>query len=117
MKLYSGAALESTPDSSAASLKRIAVVTPEFPVPNEIHRGIPIYHSVLELSRCTEAQIEVFCPLASYPSWVHRRLNRHEVSACRNYSPPGLRAHYFGYPAFPKISRSKIGRASCRERV
>jgi len=92
-----------------ASLKRIAVVTPLFPVPGELHRGLPIYHSVLELSRCTDAQIEVFCPLAFYPSWMEGRLSRADIAGFSDFRLSGLRTHYFGYPALPLVSRPTNG--------
>ena len=90
---------------------RIAVVTPLFPVPGEPYRGKPIYQTVQQLQKL--AEVEVFCPVASYPKWfrpvqfLHRDLEA-------GFSPPDMRTHYFGYPALPLITRPWNGRSSGR---
>src|ERR1039457_192683 len=55
---------------------KIVVVTPYFPVPADTHRGHSAYQTLLFLKE--KADVEVICPLASYPRtkwlspWSHR---------------------------------------------
>jgi teichuronic acid biosynthesis glycosyltransferase TuaC len=90
-------------------MTRIAVVSPEFPVPDEPHRGQPIYMTILGLTSCPGIELEVFCPTATYPALLNHRFNRAWIQALKDHSPPGVRAHYFGYPALPAISRPTNG--------
>ncbi len=82
---------------------RIAVVTPLFPIPEEPFRGQPIYFTVKELQR--HAEVAVFCPVAAYPGWARPSSFTYYESVDEGYSPPGVRASYLKYPAFPLLSR------------
>ena len=92
----------------------IAVVTPLFPLPHQPYRGRFIYETVLALQRY--ADVRVLCPIPVYPAWstVFRPhlLTRLDTS----YSPPGVNATYFSYPALPLISRPWNG-AVCSRRL
>src|ERR1039457_3206872 len=90
-------------------MTRIAVVSPEFPVPDEPHRGQPIYMTILGLTSCPGIELEVFCPTATYPAWLNHRFNRAWIQALKDHSPPGVGTHYFGYPALPASSRPTNG--------
>lgn len=83
---------------------RIAVVTPFFPIQEEMFRGHSAYQCLRRMTH--EADIEVFCPLAAYPkvAWLNPRSYRY-FRANLNYSPPDLKAHYFEYPALPWVTR------------
>ncbi len=55
--------------------------------------------------------IEVFCPLATYPSFLQPR-NFPYVRADPSFSPPEFPTHYIEYPALPLVSRPFNGLAS-----
>ncbi|HEY3412179.1 MAG TPA: glycosyltransferase [Armatimonadota bacterium] len=92
---------------------RIAVVTPLFPLDTEPYRGIPIYHTVVQLARF--AEVEAFVPLAVYPpvswlqpkSYIYRRANT-------AWQPGGVRTHYCEYYVLPHITRPFNGRLAVR---
>lgn len=94
-------------------LRRIAVVTPLYPTPESPFRGLPIFHSVKELAALADAEVEVFCPLATYPTWVSSP-NGYAIAPDGGYNPGGPPVQYFGYPAFPLLSRPFNGFLSGR---
>jgi len=92
---------------------RLAVVTAYFPLREQPYRGHSAYQTLLELKRWMD--IEVFCPLASYSSWLRPR-NFVYVKPDATYTPPGIRANYIEYPAVPLLSRAVNG-AVCARRL
>lgn len=87
---------------------KVAVVTPYFPISAEPYRGHSAYQTLRAMKDL--AEIEVFCPLASYPplNWLNPRGYRYyppDVS----FTPPDLKATYFKYPALPVVSRPVNG--------
>jgi glycosyltransferase involved in cell wall biosynthesis len=83
---------------------KIAVVTPYFPFRDEPYRGHSAYQTLLRMPK--EAEIEVFCPVATYPNfeWLQPRSYRYR-RADASYQPPDVKATYFEYPVFPGITR------------
>ncbi len=80
---------------------RIAVVTPMFPTSARPYHGSAILQTVLALQK--SADVEVFCPLATFPRW-HPMMRY--APADLSYSPEGVqRTTYFEYPALPLVSR------------
>lgn len=77
---------------------KVAVVSSYFPQKNNAYRGHSAYHTLIRMQE--EADIEVVCPLASYPG-------RAEVPAERQYG--SIPVQYVGYPAFPMVSRPVNG--------
>lgn len=90
---------------------RLAVVTSYFPIRAQPYRGHSAYQTLREMKSWTD--IQVFCPLAIYPSPLKPR-NFSYVRADQDYSPPGLEAHYIEYPALPVLSRPVNGFVSSR---
>jgi teichuronic acid biosynthesis glycosyltransferase TuaC len=91
----------------------IAVVTPLFPISEEIYRGKPIYKTVLALQR--HADVRVFCPLAVYPPLLGPKFRYHRAD--KRYRPPGVDSiRYFYYSVFPLLSRA-INGAVCAKRL
>ena len=84
----------------------ICVVTPLYPLPDDTYRGRPIYETIRALRRY--ADVEVICPLASYPRWSPTsRVGLPPNCAGDDREPP---VTYFQYPAFPLMSRPVNGR-------
>jgi glycosyltransferase involved in cell wall biosynthesis len=92
----------------------ITVVTPLFPMANHPYRGRFIYETVLGLQRY--ADVQVLCPIAVYPAWATVFRPRLPTRVDTGYSPPGVNATYFSYPALPLVSRPWNG-AICRRRL
>lgn len=90
---------------------RIAVVTPMFPTSARPYHGSAILQTVLALQK--SADVEVFCPLATFPRW--HPMTRY-APADLSYSPEGVRATYFEYPALPVVSRPWNG-SNCARRL
>src|SRR5580658_126183 len=88
---------------------RIAVVTPVYPNSAEPYRGIFNYRRARALS--AYAEVEVFCPMSTYPRWFQPKMRGYtEVDA--TFTTPGMTAHYLSYPAIPVITRP-INGCSC----
>lgn len=90
----------------------ITVVTPLFPLENHPYRGRFIYETVLGLQRY--ADVQVICPTAVYPTWVTRFRPRLPTRVDTGFSPPGVNATYFSYPALPWVSRPWNGSVCSR---
>ncbi len=90
----------------------IAVVTPLFPLAHQPYRGRFIYETVLGLQRY--ADVQVICPTAVYPTWSTVFSPRLPNQVDTGYSPPGVKATYFSYPALPLISRPWNGSVCSR---
>jgi glycosyltransferase involved in cell wall biosynthesis len=90
---------------------RIAVVTRYFPSSAEPWQGRSLYETLRVLAR--QADLRVFYPNASYPSWLTPRSRSYDQLDAF-YSPPGVRASYFNFPALPVLSRPFNGWSSVR---
>jgi teichuronic acid biosynthesis glycosyltransferase TuaC len=90
---------------------RLAVVSSYFPIRAEPHRGHSAYQTLRRMT--SRMEIEVFCPLAVYPSFLRPR-NFSYVRADPSYSPPDVRARYIDYPALPLVSRPLNGAVCAR---
>ncbi|WP_181444091.1 glycosyltransferase [Pseudoxanthomonas sp. z9] len=90
---------------------RLLIVTSQFPIAGEPHRGRPIYQTVRELSRL--AQVRVLSPVASYPRWAQPRSYLYRASD-EHHSVPGCDVEYVRYPALPAVSRPFNGRLCAR---
>jgi glycosyltransferase involved in cell wall biosynthesis len=85
---------------------KIAVVTPYFPTNLQTYRGYSAYQTLKLLQQW--AEVEVLCPLATYPNWLQPR-NFPYSHADLNYHPPHIKTQYFEYPAVPGITRPVNG--------
>ena len=90
---------------------KIAVVTTYFPSSAEPWQGRSAYQTLRVLAR--KADLRVFYPNSSYPSWLKPH-SRVYSNLDASYSPPGVRASYFVFPALPVISRPFNGWNSAR---
>ena len=90
---------------------RLLIVTSQFPIAGEPHRGRPIYQTVRELSRL--AQVRVLSPVATYPRWAQPRSYLYRASD-EHHSVPGCDVEYVRYPALPAVSRPFNGRLCAR---
>ena len=90
---------------------KIAVITRYFPSSAEPWQGRSLYETLRVLAR--KADLRVFYPNASYPSWLKPR-SRVYSNLDASYSPPGVRASYYDYPALPVLSRPFNGWNSAR---
>jgi teichuronic acid biosynthesis glycosyltransferase TuaC len=92
---------------------KIVVVTPYFPVPADTHRGHSAYQTLLFLKE--KADVEVICPLASYPrtKWLSPWSHRYHHPDL-TYRPEGVKTTYFEYPALPLVSRPFNGLVCAR---
>jgi teichuronic acid biosynthesis glycosyltransferase TuaC len=90
---------------------RLAVVTSYFPIRAQPHRGHSAYQTLREMTSWMD--IQVFCPLATYPSLLRPR-NFSYVRADPSYSPPDVPAQYIEYPALPLLSRPFNGPVAAR---
>src|SRR4051794_23244751 len=84
----------------------IAVVTPLFPINEEIYRGKPIYKTALLLQRY--ADVKVFCPVTVYPPLLGPKYRYHRVD--QMYRPEGIEVEYSEYRVFPLLSRPLNGK-------
>jgi glycosyltransferase involved in cell wall biosynthesis len=85
---------------------KIAVVTRYFPSSAEPWQGRSAYQTLRRIAG--QADVQVFYPNAAYPSWL-KPSSRSYDQLDRSYSPPGVRAGYFDYPAVPVLSRPLNG--------
>lgn len=90
---------------------KIAVVTRYFPSSAEPWQGRSLYETLRVLAR--EADVRVFYPNASYPSLLRPRSRTYDELDV-SYSPPGVPASYYDYPALPLLSRPFNGRMAAR---
>ncbi|MGO9776849.1 MAG: glycosyltransferase [Terracidiphilus sp.] len=90
---------------------RIAVVTCYFPSSAEPWQGRSLYETLRVLAR--KADLRVFYPNASYPSWLKPR-SRVYSNLDASYCPPDVQARYFNFPALPVFSRPFNGWISAR---
>jgi teichuronic acid biosynthesis glycosyltransferase TuaC len=81
---------------------KIAVVTRYFPSSAEPWQGRSAYQTLRVIAR--EADVQVFYPNAAYPSWLKPR-SRGFDKVDASYSPPGVKARYYDFPAVPLLSR------------
>jgi teichuronic acid biosynthesis glycosyltransferase TuaC len=79
----------------------VAIVTPIFPIPAQPYRGRPEYQLVRAVAQ--RAEVAVFCPFLRYPQWWQPSFDHRRPDL--SYSPPGVTAHYFEYPALPGLTR------------
>jgi teichuronic acid biosynthesis glycosyltransferase TuaC len=89
---------------------RIALVTPIFPIPAQPYRGHSEYEIVLALSK--RADVNVICPFPHYPKWFQPTYDHRHPDL--SYSPPGVTARYFEYPALPGVTRCINGLVCAR---
>jgi glycosyltransferase involved in cell wall biosynthesis len=90
---------------------KIAVITRYFPSSAEPWQGRSLYETLRVLAG--EADVRVFYPHASYPSLLTphaRSYDRLDAS----YSPPGVAASYYNFPALPVLSRPVNGWLAAR---
>lgn len=90
---------------------RILIVTSQFPIAGEPHRGRPLYQTVRELSRL--ARVRVLSPVASYPRWARPRSYLYRESDAA-HAVEGCDVRYLRYPALPALSRPFNGRLCAR---
>ncbi|MHB8499933.1 MAG: glycosyltransferase [Candidatus Acidiferrales bacterium] len=84
---------------------KVTVVTPIFPIPAQPYRGHSVYEIVLALSK--RADVNVICPFPRYPKWFQPHFDYRPPDL--SYSPPGVVARYFEYPALPGLTRAING--------
>lgn len=90
---------------------RLAVVTSHFPIRAQPHRGQRVYQTLRAMKSWMD--IQVFCPLATYPSFLQPHKFPY-VRADLSYSPPDVPAQYIEYPALPLLSRPFNGLVAAR---
>ncbi|MEO8011350.1 MAG: glycosyltransferase, partial [Dokdonella sp.] len=85
---------------------RILVVTSQYPVAGDPHRGRPIQQTLHQLARL--ASVRVVSPIAYYPRWAQPRsyLFRPPVPGA---ALTDLDVDYVTYPAFPGVTRPLNG--------
>lgn len=92
----------------APDMKRIAVVTPILPVPQDMTRGRFIYETTRALSRI--ADVKVFLTQAQYPNMNWFRPGRHPAATSqKGHSLPDIDVETVNYPALPMVSRISNG--------
>jgi Glycosyltransferase len=80
---------------------KIAVVTHYFPSSAEPWQGRSAYQTLRLVAQ--KADVQVFYPNASYPSFLKSRSRRFTLD--HSWSVPDMKAKYIDYPALPIISR------------
>jgi glycosyltransferase involved in cell wall biosynthesis len=90
---------------------RIAVVTRYFPSSAEPWQGRSAYQTLRLLAR--KADLRVFYPDAQYPSLLRPRTKGYDRLDA-SFSPPDVRASYYGFPALPVLSRPLNGWLAAR---
>ncbi|MGO8934188.1 MAG: glycosyltransferase family 4 protein, partial [Terracidiphilus sp.] len=80
---------------------KIAVVTRYFPSSAEPWQGRSAYETLRVLART--ADLRVFYPNATYPSWLKPRSRMYE-KLDSSFSPPDVNANYYDFPALPLLS-------------
>ena len=91
---------------------RILIVTSQFPVAGEPHRGRPLLQTIRALS--TLAQVRVVSPIATYPRWAQPRSYLFRAAPEEAHPVPGCDVEYVSYGALPLISRPFNGAACAR---
>jgi len=89
---------------------KVTLVTPIFPIPAQPYRGHSEYEIVLALSK--RADVNVICPFPRYPKWFQPTYDHRHPDL--SYSPPGVTARYFEYPALPGVTRCINGLVCAR---
>jgi glycosyltransferase involved in cell wall biosynthesis len=90
---------------------KIAVVTRYFPSSAEPWQGRSLYETLRVLAR--QADVRVFYPNASYPSLLRPRSRSYDRLDA-SYSPTGVPASYYDFPALPLLSRPFNGWMAAR---
>jgi glycosyltransferase involved in cell wall biosynthesis len=90
---------------------KIAVVTRYFPSSAELWQGRSAYQTLRVLAR--KADVRVFYPNASYPSWLRPRSRSYDKLDA-SYSPPDVKVNYYDFPALPLVSRPLNGWMAAR---
>ena len=68
------------------------------------HRGHSTFQTLLVMQDC--ADIEVLCPLSTYPPWRWLQPKGYQYHPPDlTWQPPGPKATYFTYPALPVVTR------------
>ena len=91
---------------------RLAVVTSQYPVPEDPTRGQPVRQTIDALSRLTP--LEVFVPNAVYPGWLQPRSYRYATTSSGTLSRDGYRVHHVTYGTLPLVGRVLNGRSAAR---
>src|SRR5450631_3750713 len=90
---------------------RITVITPFFPNSEQPYRGNSTYQLVRRLM--TFANVNVVCPLPSYPQWLQpRRFDHRQVDL--DYTLPDVNVQYVEFPAIPLVTRAVNGKVCAR---
>jgi teichuronic acid biosynthesis glycosyltransferase TuaC len=92
-------------------LLKIAVVTRYFPSSAEPWQGRSAYQTLRVLAR--KADLRVFYPNAQYPSLLKPRSRGYDRLDA-SFSPPGVKASYYDFPALPMLSRPLNGWLAAR---
>ena len=90
---------------------KIAVVTRYFPSSAEPWQGRSAYQTLHALAG--KADVRVFYPNASYPSWLKPRSRIYD-NLDPYFSPPDMNVSYHDYPALPFVSRPWNGWMAAR---
>jgi glycosyltransferase involved in cell wall biosynthesis len=90
---------------------KIAVVTRYFPSSAEPWQGRSAYQTLHALAG--RADVRVFYPNASYPSWLKPRSRIYD-NLDPYFSPPDMNVSYHDYPALPFVSRPWNGWMAAR---
>lgn len=90
---------------------KIAVVTRYFPSSAEPWQGRSAYQTLRVLAG--KADLRVFYPNAQYPSLLKPRSRSYE-RLDPAFSPPGVKASYYNFPALPVLSRPLNGWLAAR---
>ena len=91
---------------------RVAYISPYYPIKEQPHRGQSAYQTLLRLQ--DRAEIQVFCPLSTYPRWAQPRNYPYTRTDLTWQAPGGLRARYIEYPALPGLGRLTNGLVCAR---
>jgi glycosyltransferase involved in cell wall biosynthesis len=87
-------------------LLKIAVVTRYFPSSAEPWQGRSAYQTLRVLAG--KSELRVFYPNAQYPSLLKPRSRSYD-RLDPSFSPPGVKASYYNFPALPVLSRPLNG--------
>lgn len=94
-------------------MTRVAFVSSVFPTSSEPHLGIFNYRRAAALQHL--AEIEVFCPLPSFPRWKFLQPRSYDYHpADPDYRLPDVRVQYVRYPAVAALSRPFNGSLAAR---
>jgi teichuronic acid biosynthesis glycosyltransferase TuaC len=90
---------------------RILIVTSQFPIAGEPHRGRPILQTVRELAQL--ATVRILSPIATYPRWAAPRSYLFRAANAA-HGVEGCDVEYVTYPALPALSRPFNGALCAR---